>query len=168
MTSAASRQWGVGRAPVAGPGRRLWGGALLQDVGPPGLLGRCGVPAAPGPVIMVVVLALALLEGAVAAPRPGELVGEVRHRRHCRTTLDPPPSYLPPSYLPSSFDRASAPALAIWPSCCAVTPLTPMAPTSLPSTTSGSPPSSGIEWGSAMMALRPPATKSSKTFVGRL
>src|SRR5712692_7532221 len=52
---------------------------LLQDVEAMHLLGRRGVPASPGPIIMVEVFALALLEGVVAAPRPGELVGELRH-----------------------------------------------------------------------------------------
>src|SRR5439155_371964 len=61
------------------PGPLLPRGELLQDVEATHLLGRRGVPASPGAIIMVEVFALALLEGVVAAPRPGELVGELRH-----------------------------------------------------------------------------------------
>src|SRR6058998_3119643 len=43
-----------------------------------------------------------------------------------------------------SYFRLSAPAFAIWASCCEVTPETPMLPMSLPSTTIGTPPSSGL------------------------
>ena len=43
-----------------------------------------------------------------------------------------------------------------------------MAPMTLPSTQSGNPPSSGKAPGSPSKAVRPPATASSKTFVGRL
>src|SRR5438093_1543484 len=60
------------------PGPLLAGGELLQDVKPSDLRGRRRVPASPGAVIVVVVLALALLKGVVAAPRPGEVVGELR------------------------------------------------------------------------------------------
>src|SRR5205814_1162143 len=55
---------------------------LLQDVEAADLLGGRRVPAAPRAVVVVEVLPLALLEGVVAAPRPGEIVRELRHRRH--------------------------------------------------------------------------------------
>src|SRR5215469_15331389 len=40
-----------------------------------------------------------------------------------------PPTYLPAAYLPAAYLIASAPAFATWPSCCAVPPLAPIAPT---------------------------------------
>jgi len=51
---------------LAGP--LLAGGELLEDVERAGLLGRVGLPAAPGAVVVVEVLPAALLEEVVAAP----------------------------------------------------------------------------------------------------
>src|SRR5947207_3561510 len=138
---------------------------LLQDVEAADLLRRRGVPAAPRAVVMVEVLPLALLEGVVAAPRPGEIVRELRHRRHCRTTAPPPPADLPRAYFAG---RASTPALATWPSCGAEPPLTPTAPKRWPSSIIGTPPSMGTAPVRPRSAFRPPATASSKALVGRL
>src|SRR4051812_4546097 len=63
---------------------------------------------------------------------------------------------------------ASTPAWAHTPSCCEVTPLTPIAPTILPSTSSGMPPSSGRTPGMPRIAIRPPSTASSNALLGRL
>lgn len=60
----------------------------------------------------------------------------------------------------SIFSRASSPAWPIRPSCSAVTPLTPMAPMTWPSTVIGNPPSNGIAPGRASSAVRPPPTAS--------
>src|SRR5215467_1874124 len=68
-----------------------------------------------------------------------------------------------------AYLRALAPACATCPSCCAVPPLAPIAPTTFPPMMSGTPPSIGIA--SWMARIRnpapPPATISSKTLVGR-
>jgi len=52
----------------------------LQDVELPDVRRRTAVPAAPRAVVVVVVSAAALLEHARAGPRPGEEIGEIRHR----------------------------------------------------------------------------------------
>ncbi|MCY1419272.1 hypothetical protein D9M71_348580 [compost metagenome] len=57
--------------------------------------------------------------------------------------------------------RAWQPALAICASCSALTPDTPTAPTTWPSTTIGTPPSSEVSKGAERKALRPPLTISS-------
>src|SRR5215472_17210900 len=79
-----------------------------------------------------------------------------------------PRTYLPAAYLPAAYLIASAPAFATWPSCCAVPPLAPIAPTSLPPEIIGSPPSTGITPRSARrrMLAPPPARASSNTLLG--
>ena len=57
---------------------------LLEDVEPAHVGGRVARPAAPRAVVLVEVAALALLEGAVPASRPGEVVGQVGHARILR------------------------------------------------------------------------------------
>jgi len=54
-----------------------------------------------------------------------------------------PPSNVTTSHASSDYLAASAPAFATCPSCCAVAPETPIAPTIFPSTIMGSPPSNG-------------------------
>ncbi|MNQ48223.1 hypothetical protein D3C85_620950 [compost metagenome] len=57
--------------------------------------------------------------------------------------------------------RAATPALATWASCSALTPDTPTAPITWPSTISGTPPSREVSSGADRKALRPPLTMSS-------
>ncbi|MNC20824.1 hypothetical protein D3C75_687880 [compost metagenome] len=59
------------------------------------------------------------------------------------------------------IQRAAAPALATWASCSALTPDTPIAPTTCPSTRSGTPPSRLVSSGAVTKAVRPPLTISS-------
>src|SRR5262245_17571367 len=120
-------------------------------------------------------------------PGPGLLGGDglVRHlapreRRHGRlpsggiarragedrlTGRSSPACRSRPCYL-----TASAPALAHWPSWSLAPPDRPMAPTILPSTTSGMPPSTGIAPSRPRIRrpAPPPATMSWKTLLGRL
>ena len=73
----------VDRAPrPALPARQL-----LQDVEAPDVRRSAAIPAAPGAVVVVVVAATAVLEHARAGPRPGEEVGEIRHRPEHSTGL---------------------------------------------------------------------------------
>jgi hypothetical protein len=58
---------------------------LLQDVQTAHVLGRARVPPAPRAIVVVEVPPPTFLEGVVPTTGPGKLVGEVGHRRHCRT-----------------------------------------------------------------------------------
>jgi hypothetical protein len=68
---------------------------------------------------------------------------------------------------PAMASKARTPAAAMTPSCWEVTPLTPMAPTTAPSSMKGSPPSRGRAWRRPSMAAFPPAIPSWKAAVGR-
>ena len=101
-------------------------------------------------------------------------VSERTSRDRTRTpAIEPVPpttaSYLPRQnqYLPGAQrllppePSAFAPASAHCASCSPVTPLTPTAPTTWPSTTSGTPPSSGMKSAIGSRAVRPPLVTSS-------
>src|ERR1039457_3680707 len=72
--------------------------------------------------------------------------------------------------LPRAYLKLSAPALAHWLSCALVMPETPIAPTILPSLTSGIPPSAATTPGNVRMRrFSPPVASASRNaFVGRL
>src|SRR5213082_88766 len=69
---------------------------------------------------------------------------------------------------PASYFAALAPAAAASPSCCPVPPLAPIAPTILPFTTIGRPPSDATGFsGNVVNAVLPAAYWSAKALLGR-
>ncbi len=68
---------------------------------------------------------------------------------------------------PFPYLKAAAPAKAMASSTCGVSPLTPMAPMTLPSSRIGIPPWSGVLSARASVATRPARICSSKSRLGR-
>src|SRR5262245_56964715 len=89
------------------PGPALPTRELLEDVEPRDGGWRGRLPAAPGPVVVVVVAAAALVEHARPGTRPGEDVREVRHPPEHSTRLDRLRASLVPRQAPS---RPTTPA----------------------------------------------------------
>src|SRR4030065_2964796 len=65
------------------------------------------------------------------------------------------------------FEKASTPAFATWESSEDFAPLTPIPPTTMPSTMNGRPPSLGRGFGNVRIALFPASTASSRALLRR-
>src|SRR5439155_2864502 len=167
---------GCGRLPVdaraAGDERRRRR-EDVDDVRVPGVHLGLARGLAPARVHHVVPAGAVEEDGALGEGR-GDLVGgKVRHvcserRRGAREEQCEDRRWSAHSAV-SLHSSAAAPALATSSSrCWLAAPLTPIAPTTLPSTSSGTPPWSGVKSSSAIMAVRPFLMMFSKAAVGFL